>query len=83
MHFNCNKPWKTLIDRFWKNKKMENNYGISSSSVVRLEKDVNLTTEMLPEIYKSLPCDIVTFWDLCEINTFENKRIEVTFTQNE
>lgn len=83
MHFNYNKLCRILIERFWKKKKLGDNYGISSLSVAKMKKDVNLMTEVLPEIYMSLPCNIVTFWELCEINTFKNKRIEVAFTQNE
>ena len=83
MHFSYNKLWKVLIDQIWKNEKLGDNYVIGSVSVANLEKYVNLTTEVLPKTFKPLPFDIVTFWKLCEINTLQNKRIEVTFTQNE
>lgn len=75
MHFNYKELWKILIDRFWKNKKLVDNYGICSSSIAKLEKDVNLTTEVLPEVYNSLPCDIVTFWELCEINFLKTREL--------
>lgn len=58
MHFSYNKLWKLLIDRGWKKQDLRKKSGVSSSSIAKLGKDGNVTTEVLLKICKALDCDI-------------------------
>ena len=66
MHFSYNKLWKLLIDRGWKKQDLRKKSGVSSSSIAKLGKDGNVTTEVLLKICKALDCDIS---DIMEIVT--------------
>lgn len=58
MYFSYNKLWKMLIDRGWKKKDLRDKSGISSSSIAKLGKGGNVTTEVLLKICKALNCSI-------------------------
>ena len=53
-----NKLWKLLIDREMKKSDLRKNAGISSSSLAKLGKNENVTTEVLIKICNYLKCDV-------------------------
>lgn len=58
MYFSYNKLWKLLIDRGMNKSQLRERSGISSSSIAKLGKNKNVTTEVLLKICKALNCDI-------------------------
>lgn len=58
-----NKLWKLLIDKGLNKKMLMEITGISSSSIAKLAKRNNVTTDVLCKICKSLNCD---FKDIME-----------------
>jgi len=58
-----NKLWKLLIDKGLNKKMLMEITGISSSSIAKLAKGNNVTTDVLCKICKSLNCD---FKDIME-----------------
>lgn len=58
MGMSYNKLWKLLIDKKMKKSDLRKRAGISSSSLAKLSKDENVTTEVLAKICKELQCDI-------------------------
>lgn len=52
------KLWKLLIDKDMKKKDLCKTAGISSSSIAKLSKNENVTTDILVKICKALNCDI-------------------------
>ena len=53
-----NKLWKLLIDKKMKKSDLRKRAGISSSSLAKLTKDENVTTEVLAKICQELQCNI-------------------------
>jgi putative transcriptional regulator len=58
MYFSYNKLWKLLIDRNLNKSQLRELSGISSTSIAKLGKNKNVTTEVLLKICKALDCDI-------------------------
>ena len=58
MKMSYNKLWKLLIDKGMKKSDLRKNAKISSSSLAKLTKDENVTTEVLAKICKELNCDV-------------------------
>lgn len=58
-----NKLWKLLIDKNLNKKELISLTGISSSSIAKLTKGQNVTTDVLCKICKALNCD---FKDIME-----------------
>lgn len=58
-----NKLWKLLIDKGLNKKELIQLSGISSSSMAKLTKGQNVTTDVLVKICKALDCD---FGDIME-----------------
>ena len=52
------KLWKLLIDKDMKRKDLRKVTGISTSSMAKLSKNENLTTDVLLRICDALKCDI-------------------------
>ena len=52
------KLWKLLIDKDMKKKDLREAAGISTSSMAKLGKNENVTTDVLVKICKALKCDI-------------------------
>ena len=52
------KLWKLLIDKDMKKKDLQKVAGISASSVAKLGKNENVTTDVLVKICSALECDI-------------------------
>lgn len=57
------KLWKLLIDKGWNKKELIKKAGISTSSMAKLAKGQNITTDVLLKICKALDCD---FGDIME-----------------
>lgn len=57
MKMNYNRLWKLLIDKGMTKTEMRKAAGISSSSLAKLGKGENVTTEVLLRICKVLDCD--------------------------
>lgn len=53
-----NKLWKLLIDKNMKKSNLRKNADISSSSLAKLGKDGNVTTEVLIKICNEPNCDV-------------------------
>jgi len=62
------KLWKLLIDKDMKKKDLREAAGISTSSMAKLGKNENVTTDVLVKICKALKCDIS---DIMEITNDE------------
>ena len=58
-----NKLWKLLIDKSMNKKDLMKVTGISSSSIAKLTKGQNVTTDVLCKICEALNCD---FKDIME-----------------
>ena len=58
MKMSYKKLWKLLIDKQMKKSDLRKNAGISSSSLAKLTKDENVTTEVLAKICRELKCDV-------------------------
>ena len=58
MKMSYNKLWKLLIDKQMKKSDLRKKAGISSSSLAKLTKDENVTTEVLTKICRELKCDV-------------------------
>lgn len=56
--------WKLLIDKQKKKEDLKRDAGVSSASVVRLNKGENVTTETLLRICQYLECDIA---EICRV----------------
>ncbi len=76
MKMSYNKLWKLLIDKNMKKSDLRKNARISSSSLAKLGKDENVTTEVLVKICNELKCDVA---DIMEFVTDEpTQKDEVT-----
>ena len=64
------KLWKLLIDKDMKKKDLREAAGISTSSMAKLGKNENVTTDVLVKICKALKCDIS---DIMEIKPDDNR----------
>ena len=58
MKMSYNKLWKQLIDKQMKKSDLRKKAGISSSSLAKLTKDENVTTEVLCKLCQELKCDV-------------------------
>ncbi|HGK7864651.1 TPA: helix-turn-helix domain-containing protein, partial [Streptococcus pyogenes] len=58
MRFSYNKLWKLLIDKGWTKTKLRQEAGISSSTIAKLGKGENITTDILLKICIALDCKI-------------------------
>lgn len=70
MSVSYKKLWKLLIDRDMKKKDLREVAGISTSSMAKLGKNENVTTDVLVKICKALKCDIS---DIMEILPDDNE----------
>lgn len=58
LRISYNKLWKRLIDIGWSKTKLREESGISSSSLAKLGKGENVTTDVLLKICSVLDCGI-------------------------
>ncbi|HFS5213713.1 TPA: helix-turn-helix domain-containing protein [Streptococcus pyogenes] len=68
MRFSYNKLWKLLIDKGWTKTKLRQEAGISSSTIAKLGKGENITTDILLEIYIALDCKIEDIVEIVDNN---------------
>lgn len=60
------KLWKLLIDRDMKKKDLRMLSGISQTSMAKLAKNENVTTDILAKICAALNCDICDIAEIVE-----------------
>ena len=60
------KLWKLLIDKDMKKKDLRDAAGISTSSMAKLGKNENVTTDVLVKICKALKCDISDIMEITQ-----------------
>jgi DNA-binding Xre family transcriptional regulator len=73
------KLWKLLIDKDMKKKDLREVTKISTSSMAKLSKNENLTTDVLLKICDALKCDIsdimeVSFTDEDQSDNYSNRK---------
>lgn len=75
MKMSYDKLWKLLIDKKMTRSAMRNEAGISSSSLAKLGKGENVTTEVLCRICQTLHCDVADIMEFVpdEDNQNNNK----------
>lgn len=64
MSISYKKLWKLLIDKDMKKKDLQIAAGISASSITKMAKNENVSTETLTKVCVALDCDIA---DIIEI----------------
>jgi DNA-binding Xre family transcriptional regulator len=64
MSISYKKLWKLLIDKDMKKKDLQIAAGISASSITKMAKNENISTETLTKVCVALDCDIA---DIVEI----------------
>lgn len=67
MRFSYNKLWKLLIDKGW-TKQSSGKKLISSSTIAKLGKGENITTDILLEICIALDCKIEDIVEIVDNN---------------
>lgn len=83
MGLSYKKLWKLLIDRDMKKKDLRALTGISSSSMAKLAKNENVTTEVLVRICTALQCEPQDIMELTnEITLSSNAGVEVNDEKN-
>ncbi|HEP6115051.1 TPA: helix-turn-helix domain-containing protein [Streptococcus pyogenes] len=68
MRFSYNKLWKLLIDKGWTKTKLRQEAGISSSTIAKLGKGENITTDILLKICIALDCKIKDIVEIVDNN---------------
>ncbi|HER6566429.1 TPA: helix-turn-helix domain-containing protein [Streptococcus pyogenes] len=68
MRFGYNKLWKLLIDKGWTKTKLRQEAGISSSTIAKLGKGENITTDILLKICIALDCKIEDIVEIVDNN---------------
>lgn len=68
MRFSYNRLWKLLIDKGWTKTKLRQEAGISSSSLSKLGKGENITTDILLKICIVLDCQIEDIVEIVDNN---------------
>jgi len=58
MAISYNKLWKLLIDKKMNKRDLKRVAGVSTTSIAKLGKGENITTDVLLKICKALDCDI-------------------------
>lgn len=58
MRFGYNKFWKLLIDRHMQKQELAKLSNVSSTSLAKLAKDKNVTTDILLRIYEVLDVEL-------------------------
>ena len=66
------KLWKLLIDKDMKKKDLREATGISSSSMAKLGKNENVTTDVLVRICNALNCELS---DIMELESADSETI--------
>jgi DNA-binding Xre family transcriptional regulator len=72
MIISYNKLWKILIDKKMNRKDLRLRAGISTASIAKLGKGMNITTAVLLKICRALDCDITDIMEI-ECDAAEEK----------
>jgi len=70
MPISYNKLWKLLIDKGLNKQDLKRLSGISTTSIAKLGKGENITTDVLLKICKALNCDVA---DIMEVTSSDGK----------
>jgi len=68
MAISYNKLWKLLIDKKMNKSELTRISGVSTTSIAKLSKGENITTDVLLKICRALDCDVT---DIMEISDDE------------
>ncbi|WP_267247684.1 helix-turn-helix domain-containing protein [Streptococcus sp. Marseille-Q5986] len=74
--FSYNPLWKTLIDRGLKKRELQEMSEVSATSIAKLGRNENVTTEVLLRICESLDCDIQDIMERIPIKHDETAKQE-------
>jgi len=64
MAISYKKLWKLLIDRDMKKKDLQKLAGISSTTITKLGKNENVSTEIIQKICIALKCDVCDIMEM-------------------
>ena len=67
------KLWKLLIDKEMMKKDLRAMTGVSTTTMSRLSKDENVSTEILSKICSALNCDV---GDICVMNEASEENLQ-------
>ncbi|VGW10288.1 vanUG2 [Streptococcus pyogenes] len=68
MRFSYNKLWELLIDKGWTKTKLRQEAGISSSTIAKLGKGENISSDILLKICIALDCKIEDIVEIVDNN---------------
>ncbi len=74
--FSYNPLWKMLIDRGLKKRELQDMSEVSATSIAKLGRNENVTTEVLLRICESLDCDIQDIMERIPIKHDETAKQE-------
>ena len=74
--FSYNPLWKMLIDRGLKKRELQEMSEVSATSIAKLGRNENVTTEVLLRICESLDCDIKDIMERIPIKHDETAKQE-------
>ena len=74
--FSYNPLWKMLIDRGLKKRELQEMSEVSATSIAKLGRNENVTTEVLLRICESLDCDIQDIMERIPIKHEETAKQE-------
>ena len=74
--FSYNPLWKMLIDRGLKKRELQKMSEVSATSIAKLGRNENVTTEVLLRICESLDCDIQDIMERISIKHDETAKQE-------
>lgn len=77
MHISYNPLWKLLIDRGMNKKDLRELSGISTSSIAKLGKGENITTDVLLKICTALNCQISDILETITDEDVVNNEIKI------
>jgi len=66
MAISYNKLWKLLIDKNMNKQDLKRVSGVSTTSIAKLGKGENITTDVLLKICMSLDCDITDIMEITD-----------------
>ncbi|AOO74443.1 helix-turn-helix domain-containing protein [Ligilactobacillus salivarius] len=77
MRISYNPLWKLLIDRGMNKKDLRELSGISTSSIAKLGKGENITTDVLLKICTALNCQISDILETITDEDVENNEVKI------
>ena len=71
MDVSYKKLWKLLIDRDMKKRELQSSAKLSSSTMAKLNKGLNIQTDVLVRICRVLECDIADIVEILPLSDVE------------